>query len=69
MLDSYNSTKDSLFNTQTYLGDPRIETSKGEHIRANRAEKNGVGEGEYKDRTTDTVQNSYILKRGNSSEG
>lgn len=34
-LDNYNSTKDSLPNTETHLRDTHIETSDGGHIRAN----------------------------------
>lgn len=43
-LDSYNSTKDFLLNTQTHLGDPCIETSEGGQIGRNRAGGNGEGQ-------------------------
>lgn len=43
-LDSYNSTKDSVFSTQTHLRDSHIETSEGGHVGASRGGRRGAGQ-------------------------
>ena len=40
-LNSYNSTKDFLFNTQAHLRDPHIEASKGGQVGTNRTGEKG----------------------------
>lgn len=42
-LDSYNSTKDSVFSTQTHLRDSHIATSEVGHIGASRGGRRGEG--------------------------